>query len=69
MLIVVWPPSATLSVMSNEEKKLSLNEAAGKLVAIAAKSLARFSDEERDARVEAFKRREFTSDRETPAKI
>src|SRR5271155_1351439 len=51
-----------------KKKKLSVNEAAAKLAAIAEKSLSRFSDKEQDARVEAFARRDFSGTRETRAK-
>jgi hypothetical protein len=51
-----------------KKKKLSIHEAADKLATIAEKSLSHFSNEEQDARVEAFARRTFSSNRETPAK-
>ena len=46
-----------------EKKKLSLEEAAAKLAAIAEKGLSRFSEEEQDARVEAFARKDFAGPR------
>jgi hypothetical protein len=52
----------------SKKKKLSLDEAAAKLAAIAEKGLSRFSEEEQDARVEAFARRNLTGARGTRAK-
>jgi len=43
-----------------KKRKLSLEEAAAKLAAIAEKALAKLPEKERDARVEAFARRDFT---------
>jgi hypothetical protein len=51
-----------------KKKKLSVNEAAAKLAAIAEKSLSRFSEKEQDARVEAFARRDLSGAREIRAK-
>jgi hypothetical protein len=51
-----------------KKKKLSVNEAAAKLAAIAEKSLSRFSEKEQDARVEAFARSDFSGAREIRAK-
>jgi hypothetical protein len=45
------------------KKKLSVNEAAAKLAAIAEKGLSRFSEKEQDVRVEAFARRSFAETR------
>jgi hypothetical protein len=49
-------------------KKLSLEEAAKKLTAIAEKHLAVLPVEEQDARVAAFARVKFETSRGTPAK-
>lgn len=51
-----------------KKKKLSIEEAAAKLAAIAEKSLSRFPSEEQDARVKAFAQRDFSAARETRAK-
>jgi hypothetical protein len=45
------------------KKKLSLNEAAPKLAAFAEKSLSRFSEKGKNARIEAFARRRFAAAR------
>jgi hypothetical protein len=50
------------------KKKLSLEEAAKKLTAIAEKHLSSMSEEERDARVASFARVNFVSSRGTRAK-
>jgi hypothetical protein len=44
-------------------KKISLDAAAAKLASIAEKGLAHLHEEEQDARVEAFLKRNFTSAR------
>jgi hypothetical protein len=49
--------------MMNKKKSLSLNEAAAKRTVIAEKSLGRFSEDEKNTRVEAFARRKFAATR------
>lgn len=49
-------------------KKLSLEEAAKKLTAIAEKHLSELPEEEQDARVASFARIKFETSRGTPAK-
>ena len=50
------------------QKKLSLEEAAEKLTAIAERHLATLPVEEQDARVASFARVKFETSRESPAK-
>jgi hypothetical protein len=51
-----------------KKKRLSIDEAAARLVLIAESALARLPEEEQDARIEAFSKRKFTAARETRAK-
>lgn len=49
--------------VAKAKKKLSLKQAAGQLTALAEKHLSALPEEEQDARVAAFARRDFKSDR------
>jgi hypothetical protein len=46
--------------MPKKKKKMSLKEAAEELTVMALKSLSKLPDEEREARVAAFARRDFS---------